>query len=438
MAPTSRSPPWPAARRIGGPVGSGKTALMEQLCKRFKGRYDPLRDHERHLHQGGRAPPHGRGCAPRGADHGRRDRRLPRTRRSREDCSIKPRGHRHDDAPLPRSRPDPARNPAATISPPRSRPSSRNLTNLRHRRLRRREDPAQGRGRASPPLGPAGHQQDRPRALRRRRPRRDGGWTRRACAAKPGPFVFANTRGGEGVDAGVGRGFLEEAGGPLPPRRREGRARARILLRPAGKDEGEGAMTERFWTYPVAGTALAMASLATPALAHVGHQSDRRTSSPASRIRRWGSITCWRWSRAASGPASSAGGRLLAWPAAFLAAMIAAAAWGHGRAVAALDRARHRRLRRRARPRGGPAPLRAPPRPRRCGLAAPSPPLTATPTARSCRSARARLPMWQASRSRRRRCWRWAWAFGRWLARVDVRWWRRGSPEGLWWWWGWG
>nr|NKR04725.1 urease accessory protein UreG [Escherichia coli] len=25
---------------IGGPVGSGKTALMEQLCKRFRDRYE--------------------------------------------------------------------------------------------------------------------------------------------------------------------------------------------------------------------------------------------------------------------------------------------------------------------------------------------------------------------------------------------------------------
>jgi urease accessory protein len=40
MAPTSPSPHGPLRVGIGGPVGSGKTALMEQLCKRFKGRYD--------------------------------------------------------------------------------------------------------------------------------------------------------------------------------------------------------------------------------------------------------------------------------------------------------------------------------------------------------------------------------------------------------------
>src|SRR3954447_12574773 len=35
-----RSPHGPLRVGIGGPVGSGKTALMEALCKRFRGRYD--------------------------------------------------------------------------------------------------------------------------------------------------------------------------------------------------------------------------------------------------------------------------------------------------------------------------------------------------------------------------------------------------------------
>ena len=34
------SPHGPLRVGIGGPVGSGKTALMEALCKRFRGRYD--------------------------------------------------------------------------------------------------------------------------------------------------------------------------------------------------------------------------------------------------------------------------------------------------------------------------------------------------------------------------------------------------------------
>jgi urease accessory protein len=37
---TSRSPHGPLRVGIGGPVGSGKTALMEQLCKRLRGDYD--------------------------------------------------------------------------------------------------------------------------------------------------------------------------------------------------------------------------------------------------------------------------------------------------------------------------------------------------------------------------------------------------------------
>src|SRR4051794_36438068 len=36
----SRSPHGPLRVGIGGPVGSGKTALMEALCKRFRGTYD--------------------------------------------------------------------------------------------------------------------------------------------------------------------------------------------------------------------------------------------------------------------------------------------------------------------------------------------------------------------------------------------------------------
>ena len=47
----------------------------------------------------------------------------------------------------------------------------------------RREDPAQGRARHHP-LGPADRQQDRPRAARRRRPRRSWRRTRSACAGR--------------------------------------------------------------------------------------------------------------------------------------------------------------------------------------------------------------------------------------------------------------
>src|SRR6476659_144114 len=36
----SKSPNGPLRVGIGGPVGSGKTALMESLCKAFRQRYD--------------------------------------------------------------------------------------------------------------------------------------------------------------------------------------------------------------------------------------------------------------------------------------------------------------------------------------------------------------------------------------------------------------
>src|SRR6188768_4144304 len=40
MKAMSRSPNGPLRVGIGGPVGSGKTALMENLCKLFRDRYD--------------------------------------------------------------------------------------------------------------------------------------------------------------------------------------------------------------------------------------------------------------------------------------------------------------------------------------------------------------------------------------------------------------
>ncbi|MDN3590221.1 urease accessory protein UreG [Methylobacterium adhaesivum] len=39
-SPNGRSPNGPLRVGIGGPVGSGKTALMEQLCKRFRDTYE--------------------------------------------------------------------------------------------------------------------------------------------------------------------------------------------------------------------------------------------------------------------------------------------------------------------------------------------------------------------------------------------------------------
>lgn len=39
-APAAKSPHGPLRVGVGGPVGSGKTALMDALCKRFRDRYD--------------------------------------------------------------------------------------------------------------------------------------------------------------------------------------------------------------------------------------------------------------------------------------------------------------------------------------------------------------------------------------------------------------
>ena len=41
------SPRGPLRVGIGGPVGSGKTALVEALCKRLRDTYDLVRDHQR-------------------------------------------------------------------------------------------------------------------------------------------------------------------------------------------------------------------------------------------------------------------------------------------------------------------------------------------------------------------------------------------------------
>ena len=63
-------------------------------------------------------------------------------------------------------------------------PRARRLLRLRHRRGAGRQDPAQARSRGHQ-LRPAGHQQDRPRALRPRRPGGDG--PRRARRARRAP-----------------------------------------------------------------------------------------------------------------------------------------------------------------------------------------------------------------------------------------------------------
>ena len=69
--------------------------------------------------------------------------------------------------------------------------------------------PSQGRPRHHP-LGPPGHQQDRPRALCRRLAGDDGARIANGCAAR-GRSIFTNLRAGEGVEE-IAR-FIEEKGG---------------------------------------------------------------------------------------------------------------------------------------------------------------------------------------------------------------------------------
>ena len=130
---------------IGGPVGSGKTALTLVAVPRAA---RPLRHrgrHQRHLHRGGRAVPGAQRGARARAHHRRGDRRLPAHRdpRGRVD---QPRGGRPADAALPGPRPDlrrvRRRQPRRDLQPRALRPDA-----LRDRRRRRRQDPAQGRAR---------------------------------------------------------------------------------------------------------------------------------------------------------------------------------------------------------------------------------------------------------------------------------------------------
>ena len=126
----------------------------------------PGRRHQRHLHQGRPAPAHRRRRARRRPHRRRRDRRLPAHRdpRGRVD---QPRGDRPHAGEVPRRRHrlrrERRRQPRRDLQPRAERPDD-----LRDRRRRRREDPAQGRPRHHQER-PVRHQQDRPRAARRRR-----------------------------------------------------------------------------------------------------------------------------------------------------------------------------------------------------------------------------------------------------------------------------
>ena len=151
---------------VGGPVGSGKTTLVEMLCKAMRDRWDLVvvtndiytKEDQRLLTVAGALE------ADRimGVETGG----CPHTA-IREDASINLEAidrmlERYPDADIVFIECG-GDNLAATFSPELSRPDD-----LRDRRRRRREDPEQGRP-GHHQERPVRHQQDRPRAARRRR-----------------------------------------------------------------------------------------------------------------------------------------------------------------------------------------------------------------------------------------------------------------------------
>jgi hypothetical protein len=151
---------------IGGPVGSGKTALTLALCLALRDRYDiavvtndiyTREDADFLVRNQALAPERIIGVETGGCPH----------TAIREDASI---NLEAVDRPATGAFPglevlilveSGGDNLAATFSPGTLGPD-----HLRHRRVRRRQDPAQGRPRHHQ-IRPAGDQQDRPRALGR-------------------------------------------------------------------------------------------------------------------------------------------------------------------------------------------------------------------------------------------------------------------------------
>ena len=146
---------------IGGPVGSGKTALTTRAVQSAA---RPLRDrrrHQRHLHRGGRAVPGAHEALPPERIIGVETGGCPHTA-IREDASINLEAVERLTRTLPRAGPglhrERRRQSRRDVQPRAVRPHA-----LRDRRRRRRQDSAQGRARHHE-VGSAGHQQDRPRA----------------------------------------------------------------------------------------------------------------------------------------------------------------------------------------------------------------------------------------------------------------------------------
>ncbi len=162
-----KSPNGPLRVGIGGPVGAGKTALMDQLCKRMRERWsiaaitnDIYTREDAEFLMRSQALPLERiiGVETGGCPH----------TAIREDASINlaavdemVKRFPDLDLVLIESGGD---NLSATFSPELADSDA-----LRHRRLRRRQDSAQGRARGHALRSPH-HQQDRPRRVRRRLP----------------------------------------------------------------------------------------------------------------------------------------------------------------------------------------------------------------------------------------------------------------------------
>ena len=86
---------------IGGPVGSGKTALVAALCRTLGDELRARRRHQRHLHHRGRRLPAPQRRAARRADRRRADRLLPAHRDPRRHHRQPRRGRRPRSSALP-------------------------------------------------------------------------------------------------------------------------------------------------------------------------------------------------------------------------------------------------------------------------------------------------------------------------------------------------
>src|SRR5262245_43037063 len=163
---------------IGGPVGSGKTALMDALCKRLRDRYEIAAitndiytkwDAEYLVRSGALAPERIAGVETGGCPH----------TAIREDASI------NLAAVLEMQKKFPALDLVLIESGGDLLAGACGLDALPDRRRRRRQDPIQGRSRHHT-LRPPRDQQDRSRAARRRLARGDG--TRRQAHARRAPL----------------------------------------------------------------------------------------------------------------------------------------------------------------------------------------------------------------------------------------------------------